>query len=427
MSIRAAAGRLTVLEADERPLWGGADAAMRAFSSSRRVNASVLSSGSADGWDRFARVLCVRLDAIGDVLMTTPAIRALKAARPDRHLALLTSSSGAEVGRLLPEIDETIVYDAPWMKATRDSPGPDVDRNLVDRLAAEPFDAAVVFTVHSQSPLPAALLCRLAGIPRVLAHSRDKPYRLLSEWVADPEADQPLRHEVRRQLDLVAAVGLAVRDEHLSIRVPASASRAVRRRLAELGVDHRRPWLLVHPGSTAPSRTYPPEQWAEVAATLADETGWPIVWSGGPNERSFVTDVRRRAGTGVSLAGALSFAELTALVAVAPLLLTNNTGPAHIAAAVGTPVVDVYAQTNAQHAPWLVANRVVYADVPCRGCERSVCPMGHHRCLRDVPPAAVVEAALDLAAEIGLTTRRALRARSTLLDRRPAEAVAGDR
>ena len=396
MTIGSVAGRLTVVEAGDDPLWGIGEGRTAAGPLSR------LASGSEDGWDRFERVLCVRLDAMGDVVMTTPAVRALKSARPDRHLALLTSSAGAEIAALLPEVDEVIAYDPPWMKATEPRTDPTPDAAVIARLAGGRFDAAAIFTVHSQPSLPAALLCHLAGIPRRLAHSRDKPYGLLTEWVPDPERDAPRRHEARRQLDLVRAVGIEAGDERLSVRVPADASRRVRGLLEALAIAPRRPWLLVHPGASAPSRRYPGERWAETVRLLSSATDWPVVFTGGTNERSFVSAIVRAAGTGVSLAGELSVAELAALVALAPLLLTNNTGPAHLAAAVGTPVVDVYAQTNAQHAPWRVPNRVVYADVPCRGCARSVCPMGHHRCLVDVPARAVAEAALDLAAETGL-------------------------
>ncbi|HET7028450.1 MAG TPA: glycosyltransferase family 9 protein [Candidatus Limnocylindrales bacterium] len=390
MTVRPVGGRLTVLEAGELPLWGTAT----------RQPLPSLASGSPEGWAEFERVLAVRLDAMGDVLMTTPALRALKAVRPERQLTLLTSSAGAEVAALLPEIDETIVYDPPWMKAPS-SPDPASDRAMIERLAAGRFDAAAIFTVHTQSPHPTALLCHLAGIARRLGHSRENPYRLLTEWVAEPEADRPLRHETRRQLDLVAAVGLDARDDHLSLRVPADAYRRVRGHLAAAGLDVRKPWLLVHPGASASSRRYPPERWVEAARIVTDTTGWPIVWSGAANERSFVAECAAATGA-VALHGG-SVADLAALVALAPIVATNNTGPAHIAAAVGTPVVDVYAQTNAQHAPWHVPNRVVFADVPCRDCRRSVCPQGHHRCLLDVPPGAVADAVLDVAIEVGLS------------------------
>jgi ADP-heptose:LPS heptosyltransferase len=77
-------------------------------------------------------------------------------------------------------------------------------------------------------------------------------------------------------------------------------------------------------------------------------------------------------------------------------VLANNTGPAHIAAALGTPVVDLYALTNPQHTPWAVPNRVLSYDVPCKYCYKSICPMGHHDCLRRVAPEAVVAAVRDL-------------------------------
>ncbi len=102
-----------------------------------------------------------------------------------------------------------------------------------------------------------------------------------------------------------------------------------------------------------------------------------------------------------SLAGELDLGELAALLAMAPLLIANNTGPVHIAAAVGTPVVDLYALTNPQHTPWGVPSRVLNHDVPCKYCYKSVCPEGHHDCLALVPPEAVVEAVWALLTEMG--------------------------
>jgi ADP-heptose:LPS heptosyltransferase len=84
----------------------------------------------------------------------------------------------------------------------------------------------------------------------------------------------------------------------------------------------------------------------------------------------------------------------------APLLISNNTGPVHIAAAMGTPVVDIYALTNPQHTPWMTPNRVLNFDVPCKYCYKSICPEGHHDCLRKVPPEAVVRAGEELLKEV---------------------------
>jgi lipopolysaccharide heptosyltransferase II len=352
---------------------------------------------TAVGWSRARRILCVRLDALGDVLMTTPALRALKEGRPGRHLTLLASSAGAAIAPLVPEVDHVLVYDAPWMKATPPRSDSRPDAALARRLRRGRFEGAVIFTTYSQSPLPAALVCYLAGIPLRLAHCHENPYQLLTDWVPDAAPADGVRHEVRRQLDLVASIDCATPNERLSLRIPRAARGRVLRLLAELGVDPRRPWVVIHPGASAPSRRYPPEGFAAAARLLVRDLGCQVVLTGGEQERALVERVQAWMGSpSHSLVGRLGVGELAALLALAPVLVTNNTGPAHIAAAAGTPVVDLYALTNPQHTPWGVHNRVLFHDVPCKYCHKSVCPAGHHDCLRLVPPEAVARATREL-------------------------------
>ena len=351
-------------------------------------------------WRTVRDVLCVRLDTIGDVLMCGPAMRAL---RERADVTLLTSGSGAEVAQLMPEVDETIVYAAPWMKGQgiQDEVqrlGEEA-RDLIERLRERSFDAAVIFTVYSQSALPAALLCLLAGIPLRLAHSREKPYALLTDWVPEPEPERLLRHEVSRQLDLVATVGASTTAEELRLRVPRGARTRARQRLAAAGLDRER-WVAVHLGGTAPARRYPPELLADACAVLAQEHHVPMVFTGDADDRRLVDDVCVQAGAdSLSFAGELDLGELAAVLEAAAVLVCGNTGPVHLAAAVGTPVVDLYALTNPQHTPWGVPSRVLFRDVPCRWCYSSVCPQGHHRCLRGVAPDDVARAAVELLRE----------------------------
>ena len=346
-------------------------------------------------WTDAERVLAVRLDALGDVLMTTPALRALKVVRPRRHLTLLTSGAGAAVAALVPEIDDVLVYDAPWMKATAPRREVAPDLAMIERLRAGRFDGAVVFTVYSQSPLPAALLCYLAGVPRRLAHCHENPYQLLTDWVLDPEPARFVRHEVRRQLDLVASVGAACADERLSLRVPDEARRRIRDLLRTYELHHR-PWLLLHPGASAPSRRYPPELFASAARGFAETTGAAVVIIGLEGEPAIAAVLAAIDGVETHALTGLPLADVAALVEAAPVLISNNSGPVHVAAAVGTPVVDLYALTNPQHTPWAVPHRVLFHDVPCKYCYKSVCPEGHNDCLRRVSPHQVVEAALSL-------------------------------
>jgi len=353
-------------------------------------------------WADARNVLCVRLDSMGDLLMTGPALRAVRDGGR-RRVTLLTSPAGAVTAAYLPDVDDVLVYDAPWMKATAPRASSAPEFAMIERLRAGAFDAAIIFTVFSQNPLPTAMLAALADIPLRLAHCHENPYQLLTDWARDPEPAEGIRHEVRRQLDLVATVGYTVADERLAFAVPDAARARVGALLDAAGLDRRRPWLVLHPGATAPSRRYPATGFAAATRTLAREDGWQVVLTGDTSERELVAEVRAlldMAGVpSVAFVDALDLGELGALIALAPLMLTNNTGPAHLAAAVGTPVVDLYALTNPQHTPWAVPCRVLSHDVPCRNCFKSVCPMGHHHCLTLISPDAVVAAVRDLARE----------------------------
>jgi ADP-heptose:LPS heptosyltransferase len=158
-----------------------------------------------------------------------------------------------------------------------------------------------------------------------------------------------------------------------------------------------------------------------VARRLAEELDQQIVFTGTEPERSLVEgiqaamqDAAGRTIPSYSLVGRLDIGELAALITLAPCVISNNSGPVHIAAAIGTPVVVLYALTNPQHTPWQVPNRVLFHDVPCKYCYQSTCPLGHHDCLRLVSPASVVEAVRSLLAEV--------RAAGSVPERRPTAA-----
>jgi ADP-heptose:LPS heptosyltransferase len=349
---------------------------------------------AAAAWRRARRILAVRLDALGDVLMTTPALRALKRLPQRPHLTLLTSPAGAAAARLVPEIDEVRAWTAPWMKAAA-APDPAADRALIEELALGGYDAAVIFTVYSQSPWPAALLCTLAGIPLRLAHGRENPYQLLSDWVPEREPEETLRHEVSRQLELVETIGARADTTRLSLAVPPPAREKMRERLRDLGLEAAS-FVLIHPGASAPSRRYPIDRLREVARRLAAR-GMPLVGTGGPGDREALDALAEVVP--LLRVDTPALEHLAALIEAAPLLLCNNSGPAHVAAAVGTPLVVLYALTNPQHTPWEVNARVLFHVVPCAFCYKSRCPAGHHECLAGVPPESVVEAALELLAD----------------------------
>ncbi len=383
-------------------------------------------------WRDARRILCVRLDNLGDVLMTTPAIRALKRPVADgdggahpRHVTLLCSTAGREIARHVPEIDGTIAHDAPWVAVGRSTP---LQSDIVARLAAGRFDAAVIFTCYTQSALPAAMLCGQAGIPLRLAHCRENPYGLLTDWVRDPEPHGGIRHEVERQLALVATIGATTSDDRLSIGVSASAKERFAAVARARGIAVDRPYIVLHPGASAPSRRWPADRFGATAAALLRSTNLPVLVTGTASETELAATLVH-AASGVDgprgqaalhdLTGALALDELIAAIDGARLVISNNSGPAHIAAACGTPVVDLYALTNPQHTPWRVASRVLSHDVPCRNCQRSVCPERHHACLTGVTVEETVAAATGLLEETAASSFS-----STSLRERPLAARA---
>jgi lipopolysaccharide heptosyltransferase II len=350
-------------------------------------------------WQQAQKILCIRLDYLGDVLMCTPAIRALKEFSSERHITLLTSASGASAARMVPEIDAVLEYSAPWMKnsATHQSSN---DLKMIDILRSHAFDAAVIFTTYSQNPLPASLICYLSDIPLRLGYCHENPYQLLTDWIRDPEPQQFIRHEVQRQLDLVQEIGCVTGNQRLSFRIPPDDNEWAKKRLQSAGVKPGSPWILMHPGATAASRRYPPELWRAVAQGLSSRLQCPLVFTGGSQEITLIESIRRDLPAETqSLAGELDLGKLGAVISQAPVMIANNTGPAHIAAAVGTPIVDLYALTNPQHTPWQVPNRVLYHLVACRNCYKSVCPHGHNACLTQIRPERVIGAAIELLEE----------------------------
>lgn len=347
-------------------------------------------------WSAARRILCIRLDNMGDVMMTTPAIRALRESGPaGRRISLLASNAGAVLAPYLPDVDEMLALDAPWVK--HDHTDVRELRRMAARLRRRAFDAAVIFTVYSQNPLPAAMLCHLAGIPRVLSHCRENPYHLVSHWVPESEPAGGIRHEVQRQLDLVAAVGAHAADRRLRFLTRSVDRCALAAKLKALGVKSSGGWIVVHAGASAASRRYP-ERGLARALSLLDTGGRPVILTGSATEHALVLRIiSASTGTGlVDAAGLLGLGELACLIEDADLLISNNTGPVHLAAALQTPVVDLYALTNPQHTPWLVESRVLSHDVDCKYCYRSVCPQGHNACLTGIAPEEIARAAQQL-------------------------------
>lgn len=315
-----------------------------------------------NSWQKCKNILVVRLDNMGDLLMTTPAIRALKETFNSK-ITVLTSSMAAGIARNIPEIDDIITFDVPWVKTANASFSHDFLR-MVEVLKSKQFDAAVVFTVFSQNPMPAIMLAYLADIPNRLAYCRENPYELLTNWVPDQEPYTLIKHQVQRDLDLIAAIGATSYNNFLSLNIP-DVWESTQKKLDKNSINLQKSWLILHPGVSEIKRQYPTENWIELGKRLVADFGYQLLLTGSASEKNLTDQIQQGIGTNAfSIAGLLSLDELSCLIKEASLLISVNTGPVHIAAATQTPVVVLYAQTNPQHTPWKTPSKVLYFEVP---------------------------------------------------------------
>jgi ADP-heptose:LPS heptosyltransferase len=341
------------------------------------------------------RILVVRADNIGDVVTTTPALRALRGAAPDARIDLLASPVGAAVVPMIPELDGAVAVSASWQQLPGAS-GADArgERELLDRITAGRYDVLLVLTSFSQSPWPVAHLGLLAGIGTRVVHSREFGGAVATHWVTPPPETT---HQVDRALHLLAAIGVPPRGRRTALRVPADAHRTAAA-LIEGGQAPDGPFAVLAPGASCASRRYPAERFGAAAARLA-RAGLPVLVAGSAGEAALVERVVATAGDpGVTAAPAVPLPVFTALLARAAVAVTNNSGGMHLADAVATPVAVTYAGTERPDdlRPLTTPAALLGRAVPCSPCRQLQCPF-HHECL-DVPAGELADAALALVA-----------------------------
>lgn len=344
------------------------------------------------------RTLAVRLDSLGDLLITGPALRAL--AHGSEHLSLLCGPIGRPVAELLPGVDEVLTWRAPWIDAAPEPVTREHVEDLRRLVEAGGYDRALIFTSFHQSALPTALVLRMAGVPWIGAISEDYPGSLLDlRHRVDDDLPEP-----ERALSLALAAGFEL--------PPGDAGLLALRRDAIVPPREWQPtgtealpsdpsgdpaaldgrYVVLHPGTSAPARAWPPERFRSVCIRLV-ELGHTVVVTGSPAETELTAYVAD--GVGIDLGGRLDLRQLAGLLAEADAVVVGNTGPAHLAASVGTPVVSLYAPTvpAVRWAPYGVP-LVLLGDqnAPCRDTRATRCPVPGHPCLASVMPGDVVAA-----------------------------------
>lgn len=317
---------------------------------------------------------------LGDVVLTTPLLTALRERLRPRRLAVVVRPEARALVEGHPAVDAVLLDDK--RGADRGIAGA---LRVARRLRAERFEVAVV----PHRSLRTAIVVAAAGIPRRIGFDASRGAWLFNERVRRDQS----RHDVERNLALMAPFGGVDAVPPLDVPVQADAAD----RAARLVPQGAGPLVVIAPGSVWPTKRWTAEGFAEVARGLAT-AGARVLLVGGPGDVDVAARVASLAGPGVaSYAGRTDLATSVALIDRAAVLVGNDSAPMHVACARGVPVVAVFCATTPAlgYGPWGARTRVVDVDLACRPCGRHGglrCPRGTDDCMRLVEPARVVEA-----------------------------------
>lgn len=342
------------------------------------------------------RIVAFVPNPVGDAVMFTPALRAIRAHFAEAELTLFARPAPAAVLTPNPWTGHVLVDAGGLLSGVR-------------ALRRGGLDLAVL----GPNSVRSALLARLGGIGRRIGYRRNGRGWLLTDGVEPPRnADGGLAVTAALDyyLDLAAALGWEGRDRRMELAVGDDDRRRADELLADADAGEGRPVVVLSPGASfGSSKRYPPERFAAVADELAGRRRARIVISVAPGERAVGEQVAgaMQSDPPISLGGLDSTLGLVkAMIARAALVITNDTGPRHIAAALGAGVVTIFGSTDPSRTTiYYDRERIVSAQVPCAPCQRKQCPLPpgpeHHQCMRRISPEMVVAAAEALLGEGG--------------------------
>jgi heptosyltransferase-2 len=320
---------------------------------------------------------------IGDAVMTTPAMAAVRATFPSAEVVLVANPLVSELFSPHPYCDRVIVHDK---RETRRG-----IRGLVaftETLQRESFDLAILF----QNAFEAAVTAFLARIPRRLGYRRDMRGPLLTHGVLCEGRERQLHH-TDYYVHLLRAHGIEGGDGRLKL-APTNAETNWASTLLEDDVT----WVAVNAGASYGSaKRWLPDRFAAVADKLADDFSARIVLTGGPSERDLGNDIETSMRNScLNLVGLTSVRQLMAILSRCRLMITNDSGPMHMAAALDVPVVALFGPTDhTTTSPFTSTHRIVRKDTDCAPCLKRVCPTDH-RCMTAIESRDVIEAARSL-------------------------------
>ena len=340
------------------------------------------------------RILIVQPSWVGDAAMATPALRAIRHRFPDAQISYLIKRYVKPMYTGMPWADRLITYRT---GKTKKKAGRAQFLGLAAKLRARRFDMAILLP----GSFKAALICKMARIKRVVGYDRDgRGFLLTDKLLPARESGKFIPYPIiKYYLGLASYLGATERDLTMTLFVTDAERREADAVLARAGVGEKRPWILLNPGARfGASKCWLPEYFAEVANQLATTHDATVLISSAPKERRIVEEIYKHLTVpAVDLAKAgMSLGALKEIVRRCDLMITNDTGPRHIAAAFDVPVVTIFGPTHPEWTDiYFAKERICQIKVHCGPCQLKVCPLDH-RCMTRLTPSLVLQKANEL-------------------------------
>ncbi|MDP3789296.1 MAG: lipopolysaccharide heptosyltransferase II [Candidatus Omnitrophota bacterium] len=324
------------------------------------------------------RILLIRTDRIGDVVLSTPAIKAVRDTYPDAYIAFMVRPYARDIVEGNPYLDEVIIYD-------KDGAHNSFFATLLFGLSLRKkrFDTAVILHPTNRSHI----IAFLAGIASRIGFNRKMPF-LLTKRVDDKKLLGE-KHELDYTLDILRNIGVRAKDRSLFVPVTGSAKNAVDAKLKAAGYNGSSPLLAIHPGASCPSKKWPAVRFASLADMLKERYGFQIALVAGPDDAAEAAELKKNLKSSIiDLSGRTSVGELAAIFKKCRLFISNDSGPVHIASAVGTPCVVIFGRKQPGLSPkrWAPTGKndiVLHRDPGCDVCLAHDCKNGF-KCLSAV-------------------------------------------
>lgn len=336
------------------------------------------------------RILLKAVNWLGDLVMSLPAMRAVRRAFPEAHLALLIKKELASFFDGADWLGEVIPYSVgAGLSGLNDR------RKIVGEIRSRHFDLAVLMPSSFES----ALWVTAAGIPRRAGYALDARGPLLTHKAA-PGPGAMDGHQVHYWLGMIRAT-LGVEGDAGDLAISPETVHLAEMR-AWLAAHRRRPnapLIAMAPAAAyGPAKEWPAEKFAAVVDAVAQKSGAECVLVGAPSERAKCEEVARLATAGAIVsAGETSIGELIALLSLSSAVLGNDSGCTHLAGALGIPLVAIFGSTNpARTGPAMTNSRVIWHHLECSPCLSRTCRFGHYNCLREIEPKEALEALSSL-------------------------------